>query len=159
MPATARDDRRVNDPLTREPLPASRKVHVDGIMRGVRVPMREIALTDGTALTVYDTSGPYTDPDVEIDVSRGLAPLRAPWIEARGDTELYDGRRVRPVDDGRRDEGARVTVEGLERRPRRALPGRCVTQRHYALQGVVTPEMEFIAIRENQRLDQYRAWT
>ena len=159
MPSTARDDLPVNDPLTREPLPASRKVHVDGILPGVRVPMREIALTDGTAVTVYDTSGPYTDPDVEIDVTRGLAPLRAPWIESRGDTELYDGRRARPVDDGRRNEGARIVAEGLERRPRRALPGRCVTQRHYALQGVVTPEMEFIAIRENQRLDQYRTWT
>ncbi len=86
--------------LTREPFPQSRKVHVPGTQDGVHVPMREIALTNGEAVTVYDTSGPYTDPQAAIDIRRGLAPLRAGWIAARGDTEAYTGRHRVALDDG-----------------------------------------------------------
>ena len=78
--------------LTREPFPQSRKVHLPGTQPGVQVPMREIALTNGETVTVYDTSGPYTDPAARIDIRRGLTPVRTAWIEARGDTETYTGR-------------------------------------------------------------------
>ncbi len=141
--------------LTRAPFPASRKVYVTGSRGDLRVPMREVALTNGETVTLYDTSGPYTDPAVAVDVSRGLPALRAPWIEARGDTEVYDGRRVQPVDDGARDaerlRALRAQSAALERRPRRAKAGGNVTQMHYARRGIVTPEMEFVAIRENAR--------
>ena len=79
--------------ITREPFPASTKVHASGGLPGVRVPMREIALTNGERVTVYDTSGPYTDPTASIDVRRGLPDLRGPWVDARADTEAYDGRQ------------------------------------------------------------------
>jgi phosphomethylpyrimidine synthase len=141
--------------LTRAPFPASRKVYVTGSRGDLRVPMREVALTNGETVTLYDTSGPYTDPAVAVDVARGLPALRAPWIEARGDTEVYDGRRVQPVDDGARDaerlRALRAQSAALERRPRRAKAGGNVTQMHYARRGIVTPEMEFVAIRENAR--------
>ena len=145
--------------LTREPLPASRKVYVEGSHPGVRVPMREVSLTNGEAVTLYDCSGPYTDPNVAIDVTRGLPAVREAAILARGDTEAYVGRDVLAVDDGlkegeRHDErmaALRQAAAALQRQPRRALPGRNVTQMHYARQGIVTPEMEFIALRENQR--------
>ncbi len=143
--------------LTREPFPASTKVFVPGTLPGVTVPMREIALTNGERVTVYDTSGPYTDPTVAIDVKKGLAPVRAGWIEARGDTETYTGRERQAVDDGvkheareaERIEALRAEAAALQRTPRRAKAGRNVTQMHYARQGIVTPEMEYIAIREN----------
>jgi phosphomethylpyrimidine synthase len=114
----------------------------------IRVPMREIALTDGTAHVVYDTSGPYTDDDVAIDVRAGLAPLRERWIEGRADTDALEkptsiyrrGREAMPELDAVRFHGARTI--------RRAKPGRNVTQMHYARRGEITPEMEFIAIRE-----------
>ena len=145
--------------LTREPLPASRKVYVEGSHPGVRVPMREVSLTNGEAVTLYDCSGPYTDPNVAIDVTRGLPAVREAAILARGDTEAYEGRAVLAVDDGlkpdeRHDErmaALRSAASALQRQPRRALAGRNVTQMHYARQGIVTPEMEFIALRENQR--------
>jgi len=155
-----------------ESFPASRKVYVPGsIHPDVRVPMREISQTrtpsmfagNGTvegpdipnpSMTVYDTSGPYTDPEVTIDVRRGLAPLRLKWIEARGDTEVYDGRTVRPEDNGyttERDLEVERFPLAARRKPMRAKAGRNVTQMHYARKGIITPEMEFIAIRENQR--------
>ena len=145
--------------LTREPLPASRKVYVQGSHDGVRVPMREVSLSNGECVSLYDCSGPYTDPNVAIDVTRGLPAVREAAILARGDTEAYAGRSVQAVDDGlkdgeRHDErmaALRTAAAGLQRTPRRALPGRNVTQMHYARQGIVTPEMEFIALRENQR--------
>eukprot|EP01036_Dinobryon_divergens_P049998 gene49998-66965_t len=90
---------------TREPFPASTKVYVPGAMHpGLQVPMREVALTNGERVALYDTSGPYTDPAAAIDVRRGLAPLRAPWIEARGDTEAYTGRPPQALDDGSKHE-------------------------------------------------------
>ncbi|MFZ2298099.1 MAG: phosphomethylpyrimidine synthase ThiC, partial [Aquabacterium sp.] len=86
--------------LTREPLPASRKVYVEGSHPGVRVPMREVSLTNGECVTLYDCSGPYTDPNVTIDVTQGLPPVREAAVVARGDTELYTGRSILAVDDG-----------------------------------------------------------
>jgi phosphomethylpyrimidine synthase len=114
--------------------------------------MREIALTDGTFATVYDTSGSYTDETADIDVRYGLADIRCGWIEARDDTETYKGRAVLPLDNGYVDEKkvADFLNQDLQRQPRRAKPGQNVSQMHYARKGIITPEMEFIAIRENQ---------
>lgn len=114
--------------------------------------MREISLTDGTFVRVYDTSGPYTDPSCDIDVYSGLADERSTWVEARGDTELYQGRVVKPVDNGHSDEqkAAEFFNADLQRQPRRASAGKNVTQLHYARRGIVTAEMEYICIRENQ---------
>src|SRR4051812_46746969 len=135
---------------SRQPLPASRKVRVQGVQAGVSVPMREIALTNGETVTVYDTSGPYTDPTALIDLRRGLETVRSRWIAARNDSEAYAGRAAVPVDDGQRvrapSAGAAATriaslrreADGLQRTPRRAVPGRNVTQLHYARRGIVT---------------------
>ncbi len=139
--------------------PASRKIYVQGSLPGVRVPMREIALSptrraDGTEepnapVVVYDTSGPYTDPQVEIDLHQGLPPLRRDWILGRGDVETLPGPTVPPAaeTEARRRFPAR-------RPPLRAAAGANVSQMHYARRGIVTPEMEFVAIRENQRAEQ-----
>jgi phosphomethylpyrimidine synthase len=149
-----------------QPFPKSRKVYVEGSRPDIRVPMREITLDDtptdmggekNDPLYVYDTSGPYTDPDVSIDVRKGLAPLRENWILERDDTEQLDGLtseygRARAAD-LRLDE---LRFE-LTRKPRRAKPGKNVTQLHYARQGIITPEMEYIAIRENMKLAKAKA--
>ncbi|HET6466113.1 MAG TPA: phosphomethylpyrimidine synthase ThiC [Nitrospiria bacterium] len=146
--------------LTTAPFPASRKIYIEGSQPGVRVPMREIRLTptraakDGSVqenppAVVYDTSGPYTDPDVTIDVRAGLPPLRQSWILGRGDLE-----RLSEVSSeyGRR-RAADPKLDSLRfshiQKPLRARPGRNVSQMHYARRGMITPEMEFIAIREN----------
>jgi len=145
--------------LTREPLPASRKVYVPGARADVRVPMREITQSNGEAVTVYDTSGPYTDPQATIDVRRGLPALRDSWIAARGDTEGYPGRTPYALDDGLKSgesdalAALRAQAAGLQRTPRRARAGANVSQMHYARRGIVTPEMEYVAIRENQQRD------
>jgi len=136
-----------------KPLPASLKVYVEGTRPDLRVPMRAIAQTEGhPTIFVYDTSGPYTDPQATIDIRKGLAPLRERWILERGDSELLAG----PSSEyGRRRLEDPTLAElrfDLKRTPRRALAGRSVTQMHYARKGIVTPEMEFIAVRENQRL-------
>ncbi len=137
------------------PLPGSRKIYVAGeIYPDIRVAMREIDLTPGSGeppVRVYDTSGPYTDPAVTIDIRKGLPPLRAGWIRARGDVEEYDGRPVRPEDDGLRRGEVRALdmFPGAGRRPLRAKAGHAVTQLHYARKGIITPEMEYVAIREN----------
>jgi phosphomethylpyrimidine synthase len=138
--------------------PASSRVYVRGSRHcSVRVPFREITLKDNTPFRVYDTSGPWGDPEARPDARAGLPPMREPWILERGDTSEYEGRTVRPEDDGylsaKHAESAngRNRLErypGLRRRPRRAASG-AVTQIHYARQGIVTPEMEFVAIREN----------
>jgi phosphomethylpyrimidine synthase len=145
--------------LTREPLPASRKSWITGSRADLRVPVREVRLTNGETVFLYDTSGPYSDPAAPIDVQRGLAEARAAWIADRGDTEGYDGRARLALDDGAKDGqevGERVSklrsdAAQLQRRPRRARSGRGVTQMHYARRGIVTPEMEFVALRENGR--------
>jgi phosphomethylpyrimidine synthase len=147
--------------LTREPLPASRKVYVPGTRPDLHVPMREITQSNGEAVLVYDTSGPYTDPQADIDVRRGLPALRQGWIESRGDTEAYAGRARVALDDGLKGAEAdalaalRAQAAGLQRRPRRARAGTNVSQMHYARRGIVTPEMEYVALRENQQ----REWT
>ena len=141
------------------PLPASRKIYIEGSRPDVRVPMREIAQTDtpaslgaetNPALAVYDTSGPYTDPAARIDIRRGLPALRAAWIDERNDTAMLDA----PTSAFGRARLADPALAGfrfdLHRPPRRAKAGANVTQMHYARRGIVTPEMEFIAIRENQ---------
>src|SRR5450759_4208128 len=144
--------------LTREPFPASHKVYASGQLHPqLRVPMRDVHLSNGEIATLYDTSGPYTDPNAEIDVRRGLPALRNAWIEARQDTETYAGRAHRGFDDGtRHDEreaeriaALRAESAALQRTPRRAGAGANVTQMHYARQGIITPEMEFVALREN----------
>ena len=134
-------------------LPASRKIHVPGTLHAdVRVPMRRIALRPASGeppVTVYDSSGPYTDPDARIDIERGLPPLRNAWIEARGDIERIPGRDARPEDDGLTSAQAEVMSFPTARRPLRANAGRAPTQLAYARAGIITPEMEFVAIREN----------
>ncbi|WP_250464290.1 phosphomethylpyrimidine synthase ThiC [Caballeronia sp. GAFFF2] len=147
------------------PLPNSRKVYVTGSTPDIRVPMREITQSDtpdsfggekNPPVYVYDTSGPYSDPDAKIDIRSGLPALRAGWIEARGDTEELAGLssefgRERAAD----PKTAELRFPDLHRHPRRATPGKNVSQMHYAREGIVTPEMEYIAIRENQRRAEY----
>ena len=159
--ATGNRHKSAESALTTTPFPASRKVYVQGTQAGVRVPMREISLTatksmnggiptPNEPITIYDTSGPYTDPDVTIDAQAGLAPYRRNWVIGRNDVvELPDissqygrARAADPKLDGLRFQHIR--------KPLRAKPGMNVTQIHYARKGIVTPEMEFIAIRENQ---------
>lgn len=150
--------------LTRTPFPASRKAHIVGSRPDIRVPVREVTLTNGECVTLYDTSGPYTDPQVDIDVKRGLPDLRSAWIDARNDTERYDGRAPQAVDDGVRAEDAermqalRQAAAALQRTPRRARAGGNVTQMHYARRGIVTPEMEFVALRENGKREWMREY-
>ncbi|RWH59327.1 MAG: phosphomethylpyrimidine synthase ThiC [Mesorhizobium sp.] len=134
-------------------LPASKKVHKSGQLHpGLRVPMREIALHPSAGeppVTVYDSSGPYTDADARIDIDKGLPRLREAWIEARGDVHRYDGRIVKPEDNGFVS-GERLTPEfPVRHRPMRAKDGKRVTQLAHARAGTITPEMEFVAIREN----------
>jgi phosphomethylpyrimidine synthase len=146
--------------LTREPFPASRKAHIAGSRPDLLVPHREVTLTNGEVVSLYDTSGPYTNPGAEIDVTRGLPGVRTAWIESRGDTEGYNGRVHQVLDDGvkgelrgaieaERIEALRRAAAALQRAPRRAKSGANVTQMHYARRGIVTPEMEYVALREN----------
>nr|WP_026239505.1 phosphomethylpyrimidine synthase ThiC [Parafrankia discariae] len=131
------------------PFPGSRKTYLVGSRPDLRVPMREVALSTGDSLVLYDTSGPYTDPGSGVDVRRGLPALRAGWIAARGDTEEIEGRAVQPADDGRRsDAPAGDVFLGSGQAPRRAAAGRAVTQLAYARRGEITAEMEFVALRE-----------
>jgi phosphomethylpyrimidine synthase len=139
--------------VTTGPLPASQKIYVPGeIHPDIRVPMREISVhpTAGEPpVTVYDSSGPYTVEGVDIRIEEGLPPLRRDWVLARGDVEAYQGREVRPEDNGFA-KGERLTPEfPAKRQPLRAKDGKAVTQLAYARAGIITPEMEFIAIREN----------
>src|SRR5438552_3820048 len=175
-----------------KPLPNSLRVYAKGkLYPDIRVPFREISLAPTKSMNgeievndpvrVYDTSGPWGDPDFHGDVTQGLPPLRAKWIRGRGDVEEYEGRKVQPIDDGylsvahaerstkrnggKKDEltsklstnasPARTNSQlstAPQRRPLRARAGRCVTQLWYARQEIITPEMEFIAIRENGKL-------
>jgi phosphomethylpyrimidine synthase len=158
--------------------PSSRRAYVAGSRADIQVPMREIVLTptrlpNGTEapnepVRVYDTSGPWGDPGFHGDASRGLPPIRAAWIRERGDVEEIPGREARPIDDGylsdrhrkqAEAEGRRNPIKYFDRTGRpilRARPGRRVSQLHYARQGTVTPEMEYIAIRENTKLQRAR---
>ncbi|PKB23616.1 phosphomethylpyrimidine synthase ThiC [Janthinobacterium sp. 64] len=146
------------------PLPNSRKIYVEGSRPDIRVPMREISQSDTEAsfggeknppIYVYDTSGPYTDPDVNIDIRSGLDTPRLPWIMERADTEELPG----PTSDygiARLADPKLAELRfNLHRKPRRAMAGKNVTQMHYARRGIITPEMEFVAIRENMRRQEY----
>ena len=147
------------------PLPNSRKVYIEGSRPDIRVPMREISQADTPAsfgfeanppVYVYDTSGPYTDPDAVIDIRSGLAATpRLPWILERNDTEELSGPTSEYGQARLADPALAELRFNLHRKPRRALAGRNVTQMHYARQGIVTPEMEFVAIRENLRRKEY----
>jgi phosphomethylpyrimidine synthase len=146
------------------PLPNSRKVYVQGSRPDIQVPMREVSQADTPAsfgaeknppIFVYDTSGPYTDPGAKIDIRNGLAPLRAKWIEDRGDTEALSGPTSKFGVERLRDAKLAELRFNLQRKPRRAKPGMNVSQMHYARQGMVTPEMEYIAIRENLQRREY----
>ena len=141
--------------VTTGPLPASRKIYVPGkVHKNIRVPLREIALdpsANEAPVRVYDTSGAYSDPTVKTDIRKGLPPLRTPWIVERGDVEEIEGRIVRPEDDGLApgETGNVPMFDRMGRKPLRAKPGKAVTQLAYARAGIITPEMEYIAIREN----------
>ncbi|MCC2638138.1 MAG: thiC [Moraxellaceae bacterium] len=148
------------------PFPASRKVYVQGSRPDLRVPMREITLSDTpTALggepnapvVVYDTSGAYTDPAVTIDIRQGLPDVRGQWIEERGDTEVLSGLTSAYGNDRLQDPALAHLRFAHLRTPRRAKPGANVSQMHYAKRGIITPEMEYIAIRENLKLQEARA--
>ncbi len=140
--------------ITRDPLPGSEKVYVQSAnMPDVRVPMRKINLTDGTDITLYDTSGPYTDSNADIDVHKGLPNVRSAWLDDSQDSELYQGRDTKPEDNGLQSEEKAFQFYNphLQRQPRRAKNGKNVSQMHYARRGIITPEMEYVAIRENQK--------
>ena len=149
--------------ISRSPFPNSRKIYVPGAIHNTQVAMREISLTDtkisgnvftkNSSVTVYDTSGPYTDPNVEIDVRKGLPKLREEWIIARGDTEQLDSISSEYGQE-------RLNMQSLDElrfnylaKPHKAKAGQNVTQLHYAKKGIITPEMEYIAIRENQKIE------
>jgi phosphomethylpyrimidine synthase len=150
--------------------PNSQRVYIEGSRADIRVPMREIRQSptrgasgqaeENPPIRVYDTSGPWGDPEIGCSTHDGLPPLRRDWIIARGDVEEYEGRQVKPIDDGYLTEGAREYARakdkgrfepfpGKRRLPLRAKPGCAVTQMYYAKRGIITPEMEFVAIREN----------
>ncbi|HKB58896.1 MAG TPA: phosphomethylpyrimidine synthase ThiC [Gallionellaceae bacterium] len=145
-----------------KPLPGSRKLYVEGSRPDIRVPMREITQTDtqinggvekNPPIHVYDCSGPYTDPAAQIDIRSGLAPLREGWIAERGDTEQLAGPTSQYGKQRLEDPELAAMRFNLQRAPRRARADANVTQMHYAKKGIITPEMEFVAIRENQKLE------
>ncbi len=148
------------DPATKQPFTNSRKVYIEGSRPDIQVPFREISLSDTPSafgaeknppVMVYDTSGPYTDPEVKIDIRNGLPALRAKWIEERNDTEQLDGPSSVFGVERKNDPALAEMRFNLSRKPRRAKAGMNVSQMHYARKGIITPEMEYIAIRENQR--------
>jgi len=142
-----------NPSVTTGALPASEKVYKTGVLHpDLRVPMREIHLhptANEPPQVVYDCSGPYTDPAVETEITAGLPRLREAWIAARGDVEQYDGRPVTAADNGFVSEDKKAPEFPVAQRPYRAKDGKAVTQMAYAKAGIITPEMEYIAIREN----------
>jgi len=168
MTTQAEPTKAIDNNAARKPLPNSRKVYIEGSRPDIRVPMREISLSPTTTsdgieenppVLVYDTSGPYTDPDVEISLEKGLNPLRQAWISERDDTEALDDLSSAYGRTRRDDESLDELRFGHHRAPLRAKAGRNVSQMHYARQGIVTPEMEFVAIRENQRREHLREIT
>ncbi|WP_300499485.1 phosphomethylpyrimidine synthase ThiC, partial [Marinobacter sp.] len=164
IPSYLSDSAKV-DSAAIKPLPQSRKIYVQGSRPDIRVPMREITVGDtptdmggekNAPVAVYDTSGPYSDPEATIDLRKGLKPIRSAWIEERGDVEQlsdytseFTRRRMKdPLLDPLRFMD--------ERKPLKARAGKNVSQMHYARKGIITPEMEFIAIRENMKLQEAR---
>ena len=148
------------DPGTIQPFAKSRKIYVQGSRPDIQVPFREISLSDTPSMfgadtnppvVVYDTSGPYTDPTVKIDIRSGLPAMRATWIMERGDVEQLDGPSSEFGQQRKTDPELAAMRFYLTRQPLRAKAGMNVSQMHYARKGIITPEMEYIAIRENQR--------
>ena len=148
------------------PFPGSRKIYVEGSRPDLQVPMREVSqqstrgrlgMEKNPPLALYDTSGPYTDPAREVDVRRGLPALRSTWIAERGDTVALASPSSRTTLKHANDPATAHLRFAFQRPVRRAVPGANVTKMHYARKGIITPEMEFIAIRENQRLDAFMA--
>ena len=139
--------------VTTGPLPASSKRYVAGVIHPeIRVPMREIAVHSSAGeppVTIYDASGPFTDPAVQTDIARGLAPVRSAWMAARGDCEAYTARSVQPADNGFATGTRLVPGFPVQTNPLRAMGGKAVTQLAYARAGIITAEMEYVAIREN----------
>ncbi len=140
--------------------PASHKVYVEGSQPTIRVPFREIEQTStvttrgeekNAPIRVYDTSGPYTDGNMAVNIEKGLPSVRRNWVIERGDAEEYSGRKIKPEDNGHKDQNRdeELIFPGLQRKPLRAKKGKNVTQMHYARQGIITAEMEYIALREN----------
>ena len=159
------------DTLEGTAFPNSKRIYITGSQPDIRIPMREIQLSptltggskdnpqfeENEAVPVYDTSGPYGDPDVAINVQQGLAKLRQPWIDARNDSEALNEQSSAYTKERLADDGLdELRFTGLQT-PKRAKAGKCVTQLHYARQGIVTPEMEFIAIRENMGRERIRS--
>jgi len=169
---TARTIHAVENPqVTTGPLAGSEKVYIPGQLDGVQVPMRKINQTDSPGsfnangkgspnppIYVYDTSGPYTDPNAEIDIYKGLARMRREWIESRGDVEQLEGHSSTYTNERNSTEKLDSVRFPEVPAPLRAKPGQNVSQMHYAKKGMITPEMEYIAIRENQNIDEYNAW-
>ncbi|MBB4866550.1 phosphomethylpyrimidine synthase [Pseudomonas nitritireducens] len=154
------------DRQSTQPFPNSKKVYLTGSRPDIRVPVREISLADtptafggetNAPVMVYDTSGPYTDPDVRIDLRKGLPDVRSRWIDERGDTEILPGLTSEFGQARLADASLDALRFAHVRTPRRAKAGGNVTQMHYARQGIITPEMEYIAIRENMKLQEARA--
>ncbi|MBC7202555.1 MAG: phosphomethylpyrimidine synthase ThiC [Pusillimonas sp.] len=152
------------DPAAIAPLPRSRKVYQQGSRPDIRVPFREVSQDDTSTtfggeknppLTIYDTSGPYTDPSVKIDIRKGLAAVRGNWIAQRNDTEQLEGASSKYGQARQQDAALDALRFELKRQPRRAKSGNNVTQMHYARCGIITPEMEFVAIRENLQRERY----
>ena len=141
--------------VTVGPIANGRKVYESGSVHpDLRVPFREIPLSEASGeepLRVYDTSGAYSDPSASIDISKGLEAARTPWVEARGDVERYEGRQVKPEDNGVRmaEVGSIHAFPNVSNTPLRGKNGESVTQLTYARRGIITPEMEYVAIREN----------
>ena len=153
------------DRQSTQPFPNSKKVYLTGSRPDIRVPVREISLADtptafggekNAPVMVYDTSGPYTDPDVRIDLRKGLPDVRSAWIDERGDTEILPGLTSEFGQSRLADASLDALRFAHVRTPRRAKAGGNVTQMHYARQGIITPEMEYIAIRENMKLQEAR---
>lgn len=146
--------------VTVSSFPASKKIYVEGSQTDIRVPFREIEQSNtltvrgeeaNPPIQVYDTSGPYTDPNVQVDIEKGIPSVRSKWISKRGDVEEYNGREIKPEDNGYKDSKQVQSnhFTGLQRKPLQAQKGKNVTQMYYARKGIITAEMEYIAIREN----------
>ncbi|MBP7611730.1 MAG: phosphomethylpyrimidine synthase ThiC, partial [Paludibacter sp.] len=153
-----------------KPFPNSKKVYVEGKLHHIKVGMREIQLSDtlnsngtveqNTPITVYDTSGPFTDPQFTVDLSKGLPRLREQWILDRNDVEILNDFSSEYSTERMQDKSLdQLRFEHINTKPLRAKLGKCVSQYFYACQGIITPEMEYVAIRENQRAEEYYAKT
>ncbi len=156
----------MKDKITTKPFPGSKKIYVQGELHDIQVAMREVSLSDtidlesnvvtNQSVTIYDTSGVYTDPEISIDLEKGLPKIREQWIKDRGDveelTELSSEYGRKRLSDNSLDS---LRFEHINRKPLKAKKGKVITQYSYAKQGTITPEMEYIAIRENQQIDKY----